>query len=234
MLLLEVLSQYNVRLEGIDYIELALWIIVCGVLAFGSLFFWREYKKGNNSFFLMSSIEFVCFLAARVLRSYLKYYVGQPVGTASYPLDILILQIMIGWLNSIAIFLLYYDLERKQIKKTHYLFSIVSIAMGVIITLEALTRDLTLAAFLIWLFIIVMVGLPLMYLYIAIISSGSLRKRAIIIALGTLLTGIAFGMDQPTGTHVFGGILSNLSTVIVPIFQIIGFILVLNGFKRIE
>ncbi len=232
MLFLEVISKYNVRLDALDIFELVLWLIVCCVLVVGIIFFYMEYKKSEASLFLFTSLEFLCFLVARISRSYLKYVVGQPVGRDLYPLDILILQIVTGCFTSLAIFLIYYDLEKKQLKKSHYAFSVLSIIQGLLIISEAITRSMIFAVLLIIVFVIIAAGLPLTYLYMSIKSSGIVRKKSFIIAVGMAFIGTGYGMDQPTGSLVFGGVFGIITTIIVPVFHIVGFLLMLHGYRK--
>ncbi len=235
MLFLEVRGKYDVHLDLLDWFEISLWIVVCCILVFGTIFFYKEYKKNDVKYFLMLSIVFILFIFARFFRSYLKYYVGQPIGRDPYPLDILILQILIGCFNSVAIFFLYYNLEKNEIQQTHYFFSLMSWVMLFFIILEATTRNIIAAVMLTIVFTIVALGFPFFYFYIAKKASGVVRIRALMIGIGMVLIGIAFGMDQPgTGNQIFSGVFATITTIIVPIFQIIGFILMIYGFKKTE
>lgn len=234
MIFLEVLGKYNVKLDNLDYIELGLWIFLCFILVSGILFFLNRYRKDESSIFLIFSLEFLLFLIARILRIIFKFYIGQPVGITQSSLDISIMQILIGTLQNSAIFLIYLNLEKKEIKTTHFFFSIMSIVNMILIIIVVILSNIIAFILLIISFIIIIAGLPLMYLYLAINSDGNVRKRALIITVGISLIVVSFAMDQTVSILIFGGLFAIISTItiIIPIIQIAGFVIMILGFKK--
>lgn len=234
MLLLEVLGPYNVKLEFLDYIELTLWTIVSFILVFGCLSFLKQYKKTDNKFFLIASIQFAFFLVGRIIRIYLQYVIGQYWESKDpYTTDVMVFLILAGGFFSSAILLVYYNFERK-LQKTHYLFSLMSLFLVIFISLEIITRDSLVAAITAVLYIIASIGLPSIYVYIALNSTGKVRKRALIISLGMALVIIGISLVQLLRVDAFDIIISSDFSFIFPLLQIIGFILVIYGFKKEE
>jgi len=234
MNILSILSMYNIKLGYIDYIELSLWIILCGVLIFGSISILMKYRKTQISLFLIYAIVCIFFLIARILRIYLKFFIGERSERVPYPPDVLILRILIAIFNNLSLFLLYFDLEKKQIKKSHYAFSIMVWVQLTLIILEAITRDILIRIILIIVYIIVVAGLPLMYFYIGIKAKGNLRTRAIMIGIGISLVILSIAMDQPVGEIVFSGILEIIRDVFIPSIYIIGMLFLIYGLGKAQ
>ncbi len=235
MNILSILSMYNIKLGYIDYIELSLWIILCGVLVFGCIAILMKYRKTQISLFSIYVIVCIFFLIATILRIYMKFFMGKPIeGNPYYPPDVLILLILVAIFNNISLFLLYFDLEKKQIKESHYAFSIMVWVLLTIIILEAITRDILIRIILIIMFIIVVAGLPFMYLYIGIKAKGNLRARALMIGIGIMLVCLSIAMDQPVGEIVFSGVHEIIRAIFVPTIYIIGMLLLIYGLGKAQ
>ena len=80
-------------------------------------------------------------------------------------------------------------------------------------------------------FVITVLGLPLIFSYLAIKSSGQVRKNSLLVVVGTLcfIFGIAF--DIPDGRPVFIILGEPFLSIVAPILQIVACIILRKSFQ---
>ncbi|MFO8017571.1 MAG: hypothetical protein R6U96_02965 [Promethearchaeia archaeon] len=116
-------------------------------------------------------------------------------------------------------------------KQTHYIFSILVI---VVIILSIVNYSVPVPLYILApLYIIMIFGVAVFYLYIASQSMGDARTRALLITAGLVLIVFGSGFDAPTVVHLlaalpFTRIFMKFSA---PTLLILGTILVRKGYK---
>lgn len=231
ILLYTYISEYNLILNGLDYLEIILWII-------SSVFFlWMGYKfyiksKDQNKMFLYITGLFLLLIIARLIRFYTKFIIGYEYGTTNFTVTILYLSIAYNIVLFAAIFMFYFLLERTELKRTHHFFSFMVWVTLVLIIINWSVPEIL--VILIIAYAITLLGLPIIYIYIGIISTGEVRRRAFLISLsmGVLVFGIL--LDSPTVARVIVTIPNGpeFAQISSPLLLIIGSYLVLIGFRK--
>lgn len=235
MLFYEVLGEFNVILDDIDYIIMGLSIVNLIVLIVGILLFLSKYKQKKLPYFFWITLVFIFFSLFRLFRLIQKYYVGKPPLNDPYEGAAYFTQIISIMSIIFAYFSLYCYLEKTSIKKTHYIMSILTLVGGsvTIITLNIRTPEYI--AIYTFFGTILISGIPLMYLILAFKSSGKVRINALIIAIAFLFIGLGIIFDGSTSSSLENWI-SGLPELLVaftpPIVFLIGWFLLIIGFRR--
>jgi len=225
---------YEVTLGPLQLTEITLWIISMVCLVIVGILFVKDYRKNNNIYFFWLSLYFFLFTIARSLRLIVKFYIGEPAWSAGQPAPELtgmawILESAYTILSYIGLFFIYYAMESTFIKKTHYFFSIWVWVVTAISLIDFVTRTLT--AINVILFLVLVMGLPVIFLNLAIKSSGSVRKNALIVFVGILLFILSVGMDIPDGKVLFGVLPAEVLAIVPPVCAITSCYFFRRGFK---
>ncbi|MHA1694166.1 MAG: hypothetical protein ACTSXT_08700 [Candidatus Helarchaeota archaeon] len=220
-------------------LELILWIGVLIIVFLGFLVIYMKYKSDKTKYLMGIALFFALFFIARIC-SFVNYYILGFKGDI-YLFDDLFVHPEWFWLqfgyNEFSYggaFILYFVLERYVIK-TKYFFSVCTVIIAVLSSLNYLIiMDLTTIQ--VPFYLIVLLGLPSIYLYLAIKSSGNIRLNSSIICIGILIYEIGMALSIPEAQMLLW---SNFMPCLVyeicgPLFQIIGGIIMINGFVRIK
>jgi len=169
------------------------------------------------------------FIISRILRIIVRFYIGEPPPGNSLEGDAFILESIYTIVSYIGLFCVYYALEKTLVKKTHYLFSILVWITCVISIIDFIVRNL------LWLtlpfFIATVLGLPLIFFYLAAKSSGAVRKNSLLVAIGIVLFILGIALDIPDGRPLFIALGDVFLAIVPPILQIIACILLYKGFQ---
>jgi len=185
-------------------------------------------------YFFWISLFFYLFIIARILRLIVKFVIGEPPyipGELAPVLegDAFILESIYTIISYIGLFFIYYAMEKNIVKKTHFMFSILVCVTCVVSIVDFITRDL------LWLtmpfFIATVLGLPIIFIVLAIKSSGSVRKNAIFVVIGLVLFILGIAMDIPDAKAILGTWPSEFLLLAPPIFQIIALYFFRKGFQ---
>lgn len=217
-----------VVLGPIEYTEIVLWLISMGILAVTGALFVRDYKRLNNKYFLRISFFFFLFILAKMFRLIVRFYIGEP--TPGQPLegDAFILESVYTIVSYIGLFFVYYALEKDVVKKTHFFFSILVWVTCVVSIIDFITRSLLFVTVI--LFIATVFGLPLIFLGLAIKSSGVVRRNSIIVAIGVIILFLSIATDIPDGRVIFMWPPLILA-IVPPTLLIISCLFLRTGFK---
>lgn len=230
MLLYEYISEYNIQLDTLDYIEIVLWFICIGLLGVMGFKYIQLRSMNKNAIYI--SFFFFLFVASRISRLIAKFIVGYEYGFFEFTGILLTLAIIYTLTSYIGLFFVYFFIERSIIHKTHYFFSLLTIAVTILsiinygypATMIILTP----------LYIVVLLGLPLIFFNLAIKSSGSIRKNAITVAIGIILFVLGIAFDVPEAASIWITIhgMMEFTKFASPILQIIGSIMIYSGFPK--
>lgn len=214
-------------------IEMILWIIAIAELLIAFIILFRESKKENSKYILGIAIFVLLFFISRICNYINVYVVGYSY--ESYLLDDPInfwLQIGYNIFSYIGLFILYFVIE-TYIVKSRYFFSVCVVILSVI----AISNYLLIIDIFIWqipFFVIVLLGIPSIYIYLALKSRGQIRKNSLLTSLGMLLfeIGVALGIPNIqrllTSTIAFPWIIE----FIAPILHIIGVFIIVRALTR--
>ncbi len=235
MLLAEKISEFNVKLGLLDYIEIVVGVIVVIMILIGFLNFLKKYDETKNKYFFWIALNFLGFLIATICRLILVFYIGKPPLNEPYTGAALIIEYILVISMSIGLFSVYFYLESDPIKNTHYIFSMLTI-VTCILNLIALTQRVLLYIALFCMAITALL-LPIIFLSLAKKSDGIVKKKAIIIALGFIFLIGALMFD---GTEIsfyqpyFGEFSIFLVHFAAKIYLLISFSFLILGFQRKE
>ncbi len=214
--------------------EIVLWIIVMVIAGLGSLGMFLVYRKTKFKFTLGVALFFLLIMLSRFCIMPLVYIYGYD-GSIQYLLPyptLLWLQIGYNVLSYTGVFILYFVLERFVIK-TKYLFSAMTL---ILLTLSIINYFFPQNQFPLQIpfFIAVVLGFPIIYLNVAIKSSGDVRRNALILAVGMVLFefGMAFSIPNAQALLWSAFMPALLYEFLGPILQIIGTIVIYRGFSR--
>jgi hypothetical protein len=219
-----------------DYMmaEIILWIVVIVITGLGSLGMYLIYRKSKSNFTLGVALFFLLIMLSRILIMPLVYFYGYD-GSIQYLLPyptLLWLQIGFNVLSYSGVFILYLVLERYIIN-TKFIFSAMTL---ILLTLSIMNYFFVQNQFpwQIPFFIAVVLGFPIIYLNMAIKSSGDIRRNAITLALGMVLFELGMALSIPNAQALLWSAI--MPTVVyeflAPILQIIGTIIIYRGFSR--
>ncbi|MHA1269266.1 MAG: hypothetical protein ACTSPY_05710 [Candidatus Helarchaeota archaeon] len=221
------------------YVEIALWITVIIAILIGSLIIYKKYTKNKTKYIFGIFLFFILFFICRIC-SFLNYYVYNFRGDI-YLLDDLYIHPEWFWLqvgynvfSYSGAFILYFVLERYIIK-TRYIFSGSTLILGVLsISNYLVIYDLTMAQ--LPFYLLVLLGFPSIYLYLAIKSSGSIRINSILISIGVLLFEFGMALAIPEAQLLlWANFMPSLAYEILgPLLQLLGTIIMLFGFNRTQ
>ncbi|MHA1147865.1 MAG: hypothetical protein ACTSR8_06430 [Promethearchaeota archaeon] len=230
MLLYKYISEYNIKLNTLDYIEILLWFICIGLLAIMGFRYLQMRSINKNAIYI--AFFFFLFVASRFCRLIAKFVVGYEYGFFEFTGLLLALAILYTLTSYIGLFFVYFFIERSILKKTHYFFSILTITVTTlsIINYGYPATMLILAP----LYVIVLLGLPLIFFSLAIKSSGSIRKNSIIVAVGIILFVLGVAFDVPEAASIWINIpgMMEFTKFASPILQIVGSIMIYSGFPK--
>ena len=233
ILFYEYISEYNITLDIFDYIEIGLWIITIIICAIMGLKFLKDSRtEALNKNFVYFGLFFYLFIAGRICRLIAKFIVGYEYGFFQFEGTLLLLAIGYTLFTYIGLFCVYFFLERVILKKTHFIFSflvIVATILSIINYFEPIVMFILTP-----IYIVVLVCMPLVFINLARKSRGSVRKRALIVAIGFILwvLGVAFDIPEAASIWITVPGLPEITKFASPILQIVGIILLGKGFPR--
>lgn len=193
-------------------------------------FFRLSTKFNINAIYI--GLFFLWFILGRIARLYAKFVVGYEYGFFEFTGILLTLAIIYTITTYIGLFFIYFYIERAIIKKTHYFFSILVIIVTVlsIINYQVPETMVLLAP----LYVVVLLGLPLIFINLARQTQGSVRKNALSVAIGILCFEFGIAFDVPEAASIWINVpgLPLITQIASPILQIIGCILIWKGFPK--
>ena len=231
MLFYEYISEYNIRLNTLDYIEIVLWIISILIMAILGIKFFLLSKSLNKNAKYIGAF-FFWFIAGRICRLTAKFVIGYEYGFFEFTRILLVLAILYTLTTYIGLFFIYLFIEREILKKTHYLFSILVIVATV---LSIINYSYPAIMFILTpLYAVVLLGLPIIFLNLARQTSGSIRKNALIVAIGIILFELGVAFDVPEAAIYWIAVpgLPEFTKFASPGFQIIGSLMIYRGFPK--
>jgi hypothetical protein len=219
-------------------IALYLWIINLIEMTFVGYIFVREYKKANTKFYLGVMLFYFIFVVARlceIIRIYFNtegYDLVPPYTGLNF-----ILKTCYTLFSYIGITILYFVLERYVFTRTKKIFTAlvpIACALSIWYTFYSPTDPIYQLLFniVIPIYAVILLGIVGMYIYLALKSSGEVRRNSIMIVLGILLfeLGLIFALSE-VQTSIFAAIPLDVLIISAPILSIIGVILQIRGFK---
>ncbi|MHA1147375.1 MAG: hypothetical protein ACTSR8_03950 [Promethearchaeota archaeon] len=220
--------------EPIDIFELILWFISIAVLFVIAFVFMKDYLKIKNTYFFYLSLFFILLIVARIFRLIVKFYIGEPPIGRPFEGEAFFFESLFLITMYIALFFIYFAIERNILKKTYFIFSILVCILCVIAIINLLFFNILLYIAIV-LFIVTIAGLPLIFFSLGIKTSGELRKSSFFVVLGAVLAEIGLAFDIPEGYVIWNemGVLSIIK-LLAPILQIAGFMLINKGFPKLE
>jgi len=233
ILFYEYISEYNVILDNLDYIEILLWAISIIIMFIIGTIFLIDVKKGTlNKVFIFVGLFFYWFIAGRICRLIAKFLVGYEYGFFEFEGVLLVLAILYTITTYAGLFFISYFFEKTYIKKTHFMFSVLVIVAAVLSIVNYEFPDIMLL--LTPIYIIVLLGIPLVFINLAIKGSGSVRRKALMVAIGVIIFVLGIAFDVPEAAVIWMNVpgLPEFAKFASPIFQIIGIILLYFGFPR--
>jgi hypothetical protein len=213
-----------------QYVEIFLWIISIGILAIVGILFLRDEMKIKNKYYIWLSLFFFLFIIARILRLYVRFYIGEPPPGEPLTGDAFIVESIYTIVAHVGIFFIYYDLESKKKVKTYYFFSIVVWITCLLYIIDFVMRSL-LFVILVF-FLISLMAFPLIYLYLGVKSDGDIRKKCFLVAIGAILFILSIALDDPDGRPIFVGLGEIFLAIVPPVFAICGITLMRLGFIK--
>ncbi len=231
MLLYEYISEYNIRFNALDYAEIVLWIISVVLMAVIGISFLKFGKKQNKNAYYIA-IFFYLFIAGRISRLIAKFVVGYPYGFFEFTGVLFTLAFLYTVTTYVGLFFIYLFIERQILKKSHYFFSILVIVVTI---LSLLNYMYPIIMFILApLYILVLLGLPIIFIVLGIKSSGDVRKNAFIIAIGIVMFEVGIAFDVPEAASIWINVpgMREITQFASPLLQIVGSILIWKGFPR--
>lgn len=230
------LKKRSINLLTVEIISLILWLISIIEILIVSIVFFRYYSRDKMSFYLGVAIFYVLFSLARlseIIRLYLNP--GDPMNPPYTELGFdFWLKTCYTVFSYVGLTIIYFVLERYVFKKTKYLFTIlvpITTVISIWFTLDPINYEL-LFNITIPFYILILFGIIFMYIYLAVNTTGEVRKNSIMIIFGILLfeLGIIFALPEAQGT-LWASIPVEILWIGAPILSIIGVILQIRGFK---
>ncbi|MHA1273767.1 MAG: hypothetical protein ACTSQP_07940 [Promethearchaeota archaeon] len=229
--------------EGIfiKNISICIWIAAIIFLLVIAIYFFREAKQKENIFFRRIGFFFFLFLGASICRLINKFFIGyrtkSPMSLHYEGLNLILISFYAA-LGLGGLFFIYYALEKEEIKKTHYLFSILTlITLAISVLNYWLPENISIPYITFYivypLWITTLLALPSIYVGLAIISSGIVRRKAIILVIGIVIFEFSVAMNSPEATPVFIALGPYILLWAVPCMQILGCYLLYKGFKMV-
>ena len=230
MLLYEYVREFTITFTLFDYIELGLWILSMIIFALIAYSFF-QHSREKNRMLIYPALFFFLYIIARIFRLIAKFVIGYPYGEYQFTGILFVLAVFYLIFAYTGLFLFYFFLERTTLNQTHYFFSGLVV---VIIILSIVNYSIPIPLFILFtLYLIMIFGVALFYLYIASQSMEDARTRALLITAGLVFIAIGSGFDAPTVVHLLGGI--DLLRIIMkfgaPLLLIFGALFVRRGYK---
>jgi len=233
MLLYKFIAEFNIELNELDYIEIGLWILSIIIMFIIGLKFLIDVKnKVLGGIFIYVGLFFFWFIAARICRLISKFIVGYEYGFFQFGGLLLILAIIYTITSYAGLFFIAYFFERTTIKKTHFMFSVMVIVAIILSIINYFNPDVMIILTPIYIF--VLLGIPLVFINLAIKASGEVRKKSLIVALGVILfvVGIAFDVPEAAAIWIEVPGMQDFTKFAAPCLQIGGVLLLNYGFPR--
>ena len=183
--------------------------------------FYKDSKE-LNKMFLSLGLFFGLFSISRVLRLIAKYVIGYPYGMTDFRGSLLIIAITFNTISYIGIFMYYLYIESNVLKKSYHIMSGLVV---IVVVLSFVTYFIPDTIFILTIpYLIVILGLPAIYAYLAIISEGRVRKNALFVFIGALLFLLGNAFDVPSIAKLIAGIpsLPEIAQIAAPPLQIVG------------
>jgi len=217
-------------------IALVLWILSIIEMIIVSFIFIRYFNKDKMNFYLGVAIFYILFCLARLSEIIRLYFnPGTPINP---PYTVLGFDF---WMKTcytlfsyIGLTIIYFVLERYVFKRTKYIFTIlvpITTVISIWFTVDPVNYEL-LFNITIPLYLLILFGIIFMYIYLAVKTSGEVRRNSIMIIFGILLfeLGIIFSLPEAQGT-LWAAIPIEVLWIIAPVLSIIGVVLQIRGFK---
>jgi len=117
------------------------------------------------------------------------------------------------------------------VKKSHYIFSILVAAATILSVINYFPFN---CVFLILMpfYVVVLFGLPGIFLNLAYKSSGIVRRNALLIVVGILMFEFGIVFDIPEARELWIGVPEIILKFGAPLLQIFGTLLIRKGFPR--
>ncbi|MHA1277818.1 MAG: hypothetical protein ACTSQI_01750 [Candidatus Helarchaeota archaeon] len=219
-----------------EQIAIGLWFVSIIEMIIVGLLFFRYYARDKMKFYIGVAVFYMLFVVARILEIIRLYF--NPEGALNPP------YLTLGWnfwlktgytlFSYIGLTIIYFVLERYVFTRTKYIFTIfvpITTIISIWFTIDVALYDL-LFLITIPLYLLILFGIIGMYIYLAVSTSGEVRRNSILIIFGIFLfeLGLVFALPEAQ-ISLFSGIPVEVLWVSAPILSIIGVILQIGGFR---
>jgi hypothetical protein len=188
MLFYDFQGEFNVILDSFDIFEIILWIFVIIVFAFMGYKFILDSKE--TKMFIYIGLFFVLAIGARIIRLIAKFVVGHVYGDYKFDGIQVFLAFFFLMFTYLSAFVYYRYLERGILRKTYHFFSTIVLVDITLSILNYLIPELF--PILTIIFLILVLVLPGCYFYVAWVSTGDVKRNAILMMVSFLFNDCCF------------------------------------------
>ncbi|TFG00828.1 MAG: hypothetical protein EU540_04805 [Promethearchaeota archaeon] len=216
--------------------EIILWLIAIALLGYCGFNLYHINQEQKNIYSWSIMMFFFFFLISRLctfLNVYVFNYRAQTTYLINYPLWYW-LQIGYAVFSHLGIMFVYYVIEKDMIN-TKYLFSTLCV-VDIILTIVNYSIEAELGLILITpILFSILLGLPMLYIYLGLKSSGRERVNCFIISIAIILVALGIVLSLPEARLLFWSLYSPywFYAIFAPVFHILGTLILVRMFNII-
>ncbi len=222
----------NFEFGSLIYVNFLIWSIILIIFVLSGYFLFNKKMQGKK--FIIMYISFIIILI--LITYFIIFLIESNIGIIpnqgiSTGFTLLAQNIAYVCFWSGFIILIYYvekaNKDLFNINKTKNLYTVITIMALLFTVIENSTGSVTFI--LIILFISSMAGMGSIFLYMAVISTGKIRRNSLLVCIGHFLLAFSFAIEYQNLQFLFAFLPEILLLLLPPILHIAGLIFYVSG-----
>ncbi len=208
-------------------LNITFWTIVGLIYILGGISLFREKIKGTRFIAFWLALISISIVAIYLAIFLISNFIGNVPQISPLTGMVLLFEDLFLACSWGGFIMLFFALEKNYSSKTRYFFTYLTCVNLMLTLYENGTGQIT-AAFLIT-FMASMAGMCLIFVFMAVSSTGKIRRHSINLIFGHLLLAFAFAFNVPVGQLVLAFIPSDTLIILSPILHVFGLIFYYRG-----
>lgn len=218
--------------EALIAVNIVFWSIIIAIFMLAGLSILSNKLKGKLFVGFWISLIIISHFIVYISLFIIKSNIGKVPAMTPFKGTALLFEniyLIASWLGFISLFFYVENasVDLFKVEKPKFFFTAITVLALIVTVIENYTASVTSA--LIILFIASMAGMGSIFFYMAINSTGAVRRNSLFVCIGHFLIAFSFALDIPTGYFLFAILPSFLLLIVSPIFQIVGLFFYLGG-----
>ncbi len=212
------MSSYD--FNALIYLNIGFWTIIGIIFVLGAYFLFKDELKGLKFVLFWCALLIASVLAFWVVTRHIEASVGALPKTPPYEGTALLFENLFLTSTWIGFISLFRGVEKSFAKKTRYTLTSLTFITLLVTIFENYTGLVT--SVLTILYMSSMIGMGLIFIYMAKVSEGVIRRHSLWVVIGHFCLALAFAFDVPAGKGILAFVPADLMLAAPALLHIVG------------